>query len=61
MLGQYREDIELIVKDYLKQNLRVEIDSGGWGSENSRTLKLFLNDEEIYTVWFDVKNKEEYY
>jgi hypothetical protein len=46
--------------EYLSNNLRLELDEGGFTDPNNRRVKLMLCDKEISSVSFDVVQKREY-
>lgn len=55
-----RTDVERIVHNYIKENLRIEIKDSDFTCPNNRTVIVRLGNEEIDRVWFDVVQKSEY-
>lgn len=46
--------------EFLKENLKVEVQPGHFTDPNNRELRIFIGDEHITTANFDVVQKREY-
>lgn len=49
-----------LIGDYLRENLKLEIERSHFTDPNTRVLNLVLNSRIISTVSFDITPKREY-
>lgn len=54
------DDILEAVKEYLKWNLKIEIDKGDFTNPNDRKISVVLGGEVIAEEYFDVVQKPKY-
>ena len=48
------------IKQYLKDNLRIEVKRGHWTYPNERTVNVLIEGEIIAATSFDVVQRPEY-
>lgn len=46
--------------EWLKEEMTIQVDSGGFTDPNSREISIFIGDQKITSVYFDVVQKPEY-
>ena len=56
-----KDQLKDLVRQLIRDELKIQIEDGHWTNPNQRIVKLFLGQEEIgHTQYFDVSQKPEY-
>ena len=54
------DDLKLLLREYLKENLSLEVQAGDFTDPNNRTILLKIGDEVISRSFLDVRQIQEY-